>query len=128
MKEEHLHTDFTPPRNIYTMLPDYIHGRLIFEDQTGDDNCRWVVYDGRKFYRCPSRAAAERLAAEMANEAKPELDNLYLAQHHAARCAQVLRRAAQEPDTTDIQLHIEALSVQARRLADMIDTIISQTI
>lgn len=128
MKEDPLPNNFTPPHNIYTMLPDYIHGRLIFEDTYGDDNCRWVVYDGRTFYRCPSRQAAEQLAAKMAAETKPELDNLYLAQHHAARCAQVLRRAATEPDTNDIQLHIEALSVQARRLADMIDTLISQTI
>lgn len=123
MKKEELRDTFNPPP--VNDLPDYIHGRLIFQDTTSDDNCRWVVYDGRTFFRCPSRKAAEQLAARQREGARPSLDNIYLAQHHATRAAQVLRRAAAEQTEEDIRQYIEAWSVQLRRIADKLDDFIA---
>lgn len=39
-------------------LPDYYLGCLIYYDGDGDDNCRWVVYDGRNYVRCATRRDA----------------------------------------------------------------------
>mgnify|MGYP007069922557 CR=1 FL=1 len=39
-------------------LPDYYLGCLLYYDNDGKDNCRWIVYDGHNFVRCPTRRDA----------------------------------------------------------------------
>lgn len=45
-------------------LPDYYFGQLIYFDEFGEDNCRWVIYDGTQKWRFPSKKAARKWAEE----------------------------------------------------------------
>lgn len=48
-----------PPRaGAENKLPDFYLNSLIFEDSLGEDNCKWVVYDGLCRQRFPTRRAA----------------------------------------------------------------------
>ena len=48
-----------PPRaGAENKLPDFYLNSLIFEDSLGEDNCKWVVYDGLCRQRFPTRSAA----------------------------------------------------------------------
>lgn len=116
----------TPPRSTFEELPDYYCGRLILKDTSGEDNCRWIVYDGRQSIRCVSKTAAFRLAAEQANATNDTaIYHLMLAHHAATRASDAAQKAADE--CADIRIACEQISVNLRRIADQIDTIISQT-
>lgn len=115
-----------PPRSSFDELPDYYCGRLILKDTTSDDNCRWIVYDGRQSIRCVSKTAAYRVAAEQANATNDTAIYQLMAAHHAAtRASDAAQKAADE--SADIRIACEQISVNLRRIADQIDTIISQT-
>lgn len=48
-----------PPRaGAENKLPDFYLNSLIFEDSLGEDNCKWVVYDGLCRRRFPTRREA----------------------------------------------------------------------
>lgn len=49
-----------PPQNVCTLndISDYYYGMLLYYDLDGDDNCRWVVYNGETKVRCPTRRDA----------------------------------------------------------------------
>lgn len=49
-----------PPQNVCTLndIPDYYYGMLLYYDLDGEDNCRWVVYNGETKVRCPTRRDA----------------------------------------------------------------------
>ena len=61
-------SSYPPPEKVAQSgekwLPDYYLGRLIWEDTTSGDACRWVIYDGMTMQRFPTRAAAERWIQE----------------------------------------------------------------
>lgn len=61
-------SSYPPPRKVAHIdekwLPDYYLGRLIWEDTTSGDACRWVIYDGMTQQRFTTRAAAERWIRE----------------------------------------------------------------
>lgn len=115
-----------PPRNSFDELPDYYCGRLILKDNQSDDNCRWIVYDGRQYIRCVSKTAAYRLAAEQANATNDTaIYHLMAAQHAASRASEAAQRAADE--SAEIRIQCEEISVKLRLLADKLDTIISQS-
>lgn len=52
------------PVNVATNLPDYYFGQLIYFDEFGEDSCRWVIYDGLRKWRFPTKKAAMRWAEE----------------------------------------------------------------
>ena len=48
-----------PPRaGAENKLPDFYLNSLIFEDSLGEDNCKWVVFDGLCRRRFPTRREA----------------------------------------------------------------------
>lgn len=55
-------SNLPPPANVATNLPDYYFGQLIYFDEFGEDSCRWVIYDGLRKWRFPSKKAAMRWA------------------------------------------------------------------
>lgn len=114
-----------PPRGIMNSLPDYVHGRLIFEDTSGENNCRWVVYDGRRFIRTPSRRAAEQLAAQQQKEAHTSLDDVYLAMHHLQRAEESLQTAVKNSSIVH-KLTLQAYQTAVGKLSAKIDDFIYQ--
>lgn len=50
--------------NSYDSLPEYYLGRLILYEALSNNGCKWVVYDGHKKVRCPSRESALRYCEE----------------------------------------------------------------
>lgn len=53
-------------------LPDYYLGMLIDYDAMSSDNCKWVVYDGNKKVRCPTRKDACNYIASRAHDFNDE--------------------------------------------------------
>lgn len=107
-------------------IPDYFCGRLIFTDDT--NGMRHVVYDGHSRHQFASRAAAERWCIEQAGSVENDaLAELMRAQAHAEKAAKILR-TANERYPYERSVDIEAISVNIRKMADAIDTIISQYI
>lgn len=114
-----------PPQGIMNSLPDYVNGRLIFEDTSGTDNCRWVVYDGRRFIRTPSRKAAEQLAAKQQRLLHKNLDDVYLAMHHMQRAEESLQNAIKNA-SLETKLHLQAYMQAAGKLSAKLDDYIYQ--
>lgn len=109
-------------------VPDYAFGRLIYYDGISEDNCRWIVYDGRQCVRCTSKSAAYKFAAEQANAVGSEnIHFLMVGHHHLTRGYKAIDRAA-EGMPVEIKLECEAIALAVRRLADKIDTIIAQSL
>lgn len=115
----------TPPHNMAD-LPDYIHGRLLFKDTSDEDNCKWIVYDGVTFYRCPSRRAAEKLAEEQASRLMGDTAGLKIASHHLARASQELERIINKEPDTELCICLDALRLGIRKIDFKLDTIIKQ--
>lgn len=115
----------TPPHNM-AELPDYIHGRLLFKDLSDEDNCKWIVYDGVTFYRCPSRRAAEKLAEEQASRLMGDTAGLKVASHHLTRASQELERIINKEPDTELRILLDALRLNIRKIDYKLDTIIKQ--
>lgn len=115
----------TPPHNM-AELPDYIHGRLLFQDLSDEDNCKWIVYDGVTFYRCPSRRAAEKLAEEQASRLMGDTAGLKVASHHLTRASQELERIINKEPDTELRVYLDALRLGIRKIDFKLDTIIKQ--
>lgn len=118
----------TPPREVLNELPDYFMGCLIFYDEYGTDNMRWIVYDGRRKVRCVSRSAAEKYAAEVSRlTSQDDINHLMIAHHHLKRAYQTLDKSAKNMDI-ETRLWIELKAVEIRKIADAVDLLIDQRI
>lgn len=118
----------TPPRDVLNELPDYFLGCLIFWDNDEGDNMRWICYDGRTKYRCATRAAAEACARQLKGVATHEqIGHLTSAHHFLTRAWKSIDKAAAESDI-NTRLWLELKAVEVRKLADAVDTLISQKI
>lgn len=105
-------------------LPDYFQGRLIYELDDGDA-CRWVVYDGDKMQRFPTRKKAEKWCTEHSKKvSREELEILILATTRLTSSYQNLDRVA--PKFVEEREVIEGLALALRQVADKLDTIISR--
>lgn len=108
------------------LLPDYYLGCLIYWDEQGDDTMRWICYDGRTKYRCATRAAAENCARQIRLTSTDEqCGHLMSAHHFLTRAWRALDKAAAASDV-ETRLWLELKSVEARKLADAVDTLLSQ--
>lgn len=118
----------TPPHEVLNELPDYFLGCLIFRDDDGGDNMRWICYDGRTKYRCATRSAAEACARNIRGMATDEqVGHLTSAFHFLTRAWRAMDKAAAESDV-ETRLWLELKAVETRKLADAIDTLIAQKI
>lgn len=114
----------TPPHND---LPDYCFGRLLFFDENKNPGTPWVVYDGQHYHRFPHRGDAERYCQEKATSTSSEVvEGMLLCQYRSDRLSHYLDKIGKKA-SIDIRLQLEQLAVYARRIADALDTIISQT-
>lgn len=110
-------------------IPDYVAGRLLYFDEFGNDNMRWVLYNGNSSIRFPTRTEAEKYAWQHATEVSEESINYAMvAFSNLVRAANLLHRAANKNPDQDIRLQLEQLSVYTRKLSDKIDILISQQI
>lgn len=118
----------TPPREVLNELPDYFLGCLIYHDDREGNTMRWICYDGRTKYRCATRASAEACARRIAGYATDEqIGHLITAYHFLTRAWRTIDKAAAESDV-NTRLWLELKAVEVRKLADAIDTLISQKI
>lgn len=118
----------TPPREVLNELPDYFLGCLIYYDQKEGNSMRWICYDGRTKYRCASRSAAESCARNISGNATDiEVGHLLTVHHFLTRAWRAMDKAAAESDV-ETRLWLELKAVETRKLADALDTLISQKI
>lgn len=118
----------TPPREVLNDLPDYYLGCLIYYDDTPDNTMRWICYDGHTKYRCISQPAAMNCAAQLNKIATDkQIGHLTLSHHFLTRAWKTLDMAAAASDI-ETRLWLELKSVEVRKLADALDTLISQKI
>lgn len=120
----------TPPPQQFTMdrndVPDYYCGRLIFYDDS--EAMHYVVYDGLKKVRFATRTAAEKFCIEKAYEIQTEaFGEISRAFHHLTRASIVLRQLNLKYPM-DERVQLESISVNARRMADALDTILAKYI
>lgn len=116
-----------PPHDIpgtMNSVPDYFCGRLIYELDDGDA-CKWVVYDGNTKQRFPTRADAEKWCLQHAYAcSKNDLGKLMLCQARLSTVHQALNLLAEV--FTEERVSLQLISVNVRRYADQLDTIISR--
>lgn len=107
-------------------VPEYYLGRLIFFDDTGEDNMRWVIYDGRKFCRASSMSEARRYCEEQALSVDEDTIKRLRALHYrlSADIREFDKVALFLP--ADTRIYLQSISVGIRQLADKIDNIIRQ--
>lgn len=118
----------TPPHEVLNELPDYYLGCLIYHDDEEDNAMRWICYDGRTKYRCATRSAAEACARKITRLATDEqIGHLTTSFHFLTRAWRAIDKAAAESDV-NTRLWLELKAVEVRKLADAIDTLISQKI
>lgn len=116
----------TPPDKVLNELPDYFLGRLIYFEDTPNENMKWVVYDGRTKVRCISRTAAENcIRQQVATTSKEQISHLMVGHHFLQRAWKAIDRAAQESDIND-RLWLERKSVEVRAMGAALDLLISQ--
>lgn len=78
-------------------IPDYYLGCLLYYDEFGDDNCRWVVYDGANKVRCPSRTAAIDYITNTRLNRDEQITRLIVnARLHLNRAIELLRTASRD--------------------------------
>lgn len=95
-------------------LPDYYLGCLIYFDELGTDNCRWVVYDGFNRVRCPTRKSAiDYICSNRMNRNEELTRLLFSARLHINHAHDDLERAARLAAGPS-QLLYENLSVKLR--------------
>lgn len=113
-----------PVSGLENELPDYFLGRLIYKATDGDA-CKWVVYDGDKKHRFPSRAAAEKWCiAHTYQVTREDLGELMTI--HARLSSSYTKLDEIAPKFTDEKEVIEALALAVRTVTDKIDLIISR--
>lgn len=102
-------------------LPDYYLGKLLYFDADGDDNCRYVVYDGLTKVRCPTRSAALHYIETTQLGTDDERSRLLLdARLHLAAAMDRLDRAARRSQPPLRQL-LDLLAVKVKPLLVEID-------
>lgn len=110
-------------------IPDYVAGRLLYFDEFGNDNMRWVLYNGNSSIRFPTRTEAEKYAWQHATQVSEESINYAMvAYSNLVRVSNLLHRAANKNPDQDTRLQLEQLSVYTRKISDKIDILISQQI
>lgn len=114
-----------PPQN---ELPDYYLGRLIYHDELGDDNCRWVIYDGVHTIRFPSRAAAERYCVEVSLKIDDDVTQNLMRCYEGLRRSYVLLDKVADKTPVSHKLKLQQIALDVRKAADQLDGIIAQSI
>lgn len=95
-------------------IPDYYLGKLLYYDEFGDDNCRWVVYDGQTRVRCPTRHDAIDYIARHALRDDDQRKRLIIsARLLLNKAMEHLDRAARMSEGQDKLLY-ESLAVKLR--------------
>ena len=116
---------YPPPQD---GLPEYAFGRLIYYDHYGDDNCRWVVYDGDKRVRCPDRTSAVRYCAEVATKVDDDrVTWLLICNDELRRCYTHIERLSERMPAEE-RLLLGTKAVELRRIFDQLDQLASQLI
>lgn len=102
-------------------IPDYFCGRLIYETDDGD-SCRWVVYDGTRKQRFPSRQAAEKWCTTHSYQATTEdISKIML---NYARLVSVYKSLDSLACVLiDERVMLQGMALTIRRLADKLDNI-----
>lgn len=86
----------------------------------------WICYDGREKMRCISRASAEQYARSIRlKTTEEEIGHLMSAHHFLTRSWKAIDKAAAKSDV-ETRLWLELKAVEARKMADAIDLLISQ--
>lgn len=117
-----------PPANNTDTVPDFYLGCLIYYDWYSDDAMKWICYDGRNKVRCISKAAAMNHAQSISDYITDgEIGHLMFAHHFLTRAWRTLDKAAEASGISD-RLWLQQKAVDARKIADAIDTLISQKI
>lgn len=115
-----------PPRG--SSLPDYIAGKLVYEDTESADNMRYVVYDGRTRQRFVSwNAAVQWCVRQSLQYDDMFVYDLMTQYHRLLSTSSHLDKLAEQCSVED-KLLLEQLAVNTRKIADYLDTFVSQII
>lgn len=115
-----------PPRD--NSLPDYIAGKLVYKDVNSDDNMRYVVYDGRTRIRFMTWHQAVSWCVHQAYDYDNEfVYNATTVYHKLLTTGNHLEKLAGQSRPED-KILLEQLSVNVRKIADYLDTFISQIV
>ena len=104
-------------------LPDYYRGSIIYYDDSLDDNCRWIVYNGHHKVRCPTKRDAYHYINETTMKTNDTTIRLIQqARGHIINAIRLLDKAASYESGAQ-RLTLEKLSVSWRPLLVEIDRI-----
>lgn len=107
-----------------TEIPDYYLGCLVYYDEFGLDNCRWVVYDGHAKVRCPTRKDAVDYIATHRLKRDEQITRLLLsARLLCNRACDELQQAARSSSGTE-QLLYDRLAVRLKPIIVDLDNIL----
>lgn len=118
-----------PPQNVCTLsdIPDYYYGMLLYYDLDGEDNCRWVVYNGETKVRCPTRRDALDYIMTAARNTDQKSAQLVLdARLRLATAINSLDKAATY-ETGAQRLLLERLAVRLKPVLVELDNILTLT-
>lgn len=121
-----METKNTPPPQLYVHedLPSYYYGKLLYYDEDGKDNCRWVVYDGHSKVRCPTRSSAlDYIISTKAEQPTIVQRRLLQARMDINNAYEALRKAADSSAGAE-QLLLDRLSVKLRPLLVELDNLL----
>ena len=108
---------------MYSDLPDYYLGKLLYFDDCTDDNCRWVVYDGHSKVRCATRRdAIDYIQSHSLVDHTETMRRMIYARTLLAR-AMMMIDAAADRETAATQLLLRRLAVTIRPIIIEIDNI-----
>lgn len=104
-------------------IPDYYRGSIIYYDDSSDDNCRWIVYNGHHKVRCPTKRDAYNYINETTMKTNDTTIRLIQqARGHIINAIRLLDKAASYESGAQ-RLTLEKLSVSWRPLLVEIDRI-----
>lgn len=117
-----------PPLNVCTEdFPDYYFGMLLYYDLDGTDNCRWVVYNGDKKVRCPTRRdALDYIMSAAKNTSETGARLILDARMSLNRAINALDKAASYETGTQ-RLLLERLTVKIKPVLVELDNILTLT-
>lgn len=114
-----------PPANVSTDLPDYYLGCLLYYDADGEDNCRWVVYDGANRIRCYTRREAmDYISTHRLDNDELTMRYLVDARISVQHACEALQRAANNMHAGTDKLRLEKLSVNLRPIIVDLDNLL----
>lgn len=117
-----------PPEMRADEPPSYFRGHVYYYDSWSDDNCRWVLYDGKNKIRFVTRKSLEDYVIEQQAKTPERAVSLLMRAHARAQRSYLdLDDAAAQLDG-NYRVNLQAIALNLRKLTDNIDTIISQLI